>query len=786
MKNLILFDLDGVITSEESYWDCAGLTLHELLYSPRYWQLASDSDYRVATSASESRSLSRLTFPSWLIFSFKARSLNSNWDTCYATVCLHLIALLAQLPRSSLLQPLQPWDASWLTALREQVTTLRESWPEICATLHQTWLSNHPFDQPIFQGAVGLELLERLDAFASTSLGYPVNGVFSRHERFWRFCQDIFQEWLLGDTLYTRTYAHAPTQPGKPGCIFFEEPLLPPDEVRQTLALLTTRGYVLGIASGRVAQEAALPLAKYDLLRYFDEHHLGTYDAVLWGEETLHQRQPLALGKPHPFHFWAAIDRTEALAIMTGTQPGPSHTPFIVVGDSTSDILGGRAAGGLTIAVLTGSHSPEARELLLRSQPDLVIDDITLLPALLSRLDALTTIQQLQFTQRETAEQLLRLWFARHMDLSTERVQLIPRAVSLNSFNGIYQSAGAEFFFKTHVEEHGVLHEYYHAQQLEQAGYNVVQPLHLVHERERQMVIYPVIKWPVMFDLLRAQETDQPLPTGLDAALLVAAERQSCQQLLAIYEQTFEPAQDSSGAPVHQLFWHRLVGRFQEFYLGKMLPLPASALSLPFAQVQNLHWTINGVQQPYTLAELVAQGRTVLHPARMTATVIGHGDAHFGNVFLETNKVPARYLYFDPAFAGRHSPLLDIVKPLFHNIFAMWMYFPQEIARDLQISVQLTSDQLAVEHNYSLTPIRRALLQVKQEHLLQPLLTRLEALGALPEDWSAILRLALMCCPLLTVNLFDQEKRVPQVGWLGLAQAIQLGNSGLDPWKETQ
>src|SRR5260370_36306227 len=95
---MIGLDLDGVITSEEAYWDCAGLTLHELLYSPRYWQLAGSATYRPVASAEESRVLSRAAFPEWLILSFKARSLNSNWDTCYAAACLHLCALLARLP----------------------------------------------------------------------------------------------------------------------------------------------------------------------------------------------------------------------------------------------------------------------------------------------------------------------------------------------------------------------------------------------------------------------------------------------------------------------------------------------------------------------------------------------------------------------------------------------------------------------------------------------------------------------------------------------------------------
>ncbi len=58
------------------------------------------------------------------------------------------------------------------------------------------------------------------------------------------------------------------------------------------------------------------------------------------------------------------------------------------------------------------------------------------------------------------------------------------------------------------------------------------------------------------------------------------------------------------------------------------------------------------------------------------------------------------YRYFDPAFAGRHSVLLDIVKPFFHNVFATWMYFPNEVARDLQLSVELRDGCVFVEHNY--------------------------------------------------------------------------------------
>ena len=591
--------------------------------------------------------------------------------------------------------------------LREQIAAahLVQSWDE--QQLHANWQAAYPFDLPVFHGATGLELFEHLDAYASEKIGAPIIDVFSRHQPFWRFCQKLLQEWLLGDDLFPQVYGHTPAQVGKPGCLNFEEPLLPVEQVKTTLETLQNQGYTFGVATGRVLMEARAPLAKNGLWNYFNPNHLGTYDVVEKAEAALQAKGKLVhLGKPHPFQFWAAIDGQRAMTLASGEKPGESTVPFIAVGDSTSDMLAGRAAGGLTIAVLSGAHTPEARELLLSSQPDFVIQDMTALPELLDEIINLATIQRLQFERRELAEKLLRLWFAQQMDLVTESVRLTPRAVSLNSFNGFYQSSGQEYFFKTHVEAHGVLNEYYHAQALQDAGYHVVKPVQLLQEKDRQMVIYPVVDKPVMFDLMRAQETKQNLPLNITAETLIQAEADECARLLEIYSATLQTAQDTSQAPVHQLFWHRLAGkRFKQFYTGRELLLPAYVGSswpivspgdrdtclprpraITYERLCDLVWEVNGVEQDQTLGELVARGKQLLDPIESTASVVGHGDAHFGNVFLDHLD---RFLYFDPAFAGRHSPLLDIVKPLFHNIFAMWMYFPQEISHDLALSVQL-------------------------------------------------------------------------------------------------
>ncbi|TMD67066.1 MAG: hypothetical protein E6I91_07930 [Chloroflexi bacterium] len=827
MKNLVVFDLDGVITNEEAYWDTAGLTLHELCYSPCYWNLGSgnlgaDGQYYPVATAEESRSTSRAILPEAEILAIKARAINSNWDSCYVAACLSLIDLLALVPNLQSLLPLQPWDAEWLAAFRKQGVQLklpRESPLYVkrldqyrergsAGTNHTQYVSSL-FDMPIFEGYVGLALINRFDLYASQQLGYPIEDVFSRYSPFWAFCRDIFQEWYLGDNLYASTYGHLSKQQGKPGCIHFEQPLLPLEVVRSTLETLQRQDYVVGFATGRTSQEALYPLEMYGLRRYFDEEHIATYDDVERAEAVLRARgNHTLLGKPHPFQFLIAVDHSdqnfnrlleymEPLETTLLEDPGaPEPSPaknesFVVVGDSTSDMLGGRAAGAITVAVLTGARTAEARQLLEQSRPDFTIEDMTRLPKLLEEIDSLATIQRLQFSEKEKAERLLRRWFTRHMQLHSESVNLMPKAVSLNSFNGFYSLNGVEYFFKTHVEEQGILSEYYQADLLHQAGYNIVKPLKALHEGGRQMVIYPVVRWPVVFDLARTIEVGSAEDDAFET--VIAAEKRECARLLSIYDQTMmrSSAQEYARAPIHQLFWHRLAGeRFKSFYQGKVVTLPGqgkfgNVQEIPFEELLQYRWTINntygtvvtGKWKRPTLGELIERARIVLDPAREMATVIGHGDAHFGNVFLENRK---DFLYFDPAFAGRHSPLLDIVKPFFHNVFATWMYFPGEVAQNLQISVEIQGSDIYVEHDFELTMIRKAIFETKLQALYAPLKEMLSARKDLPADWSEMVWLAMMCCPLLTMNLLDVKRLPSALCWLGLAQAIEMGNRSLN------
>jgi hypothetical protein len=414
----------------------------------------------------------------------------------------------------------------------------------------------------------------------------------------------------------------------------------------------------------------------------------------------------------------------------------------------------------------------------------------------------LAEIQRIQMQDRSRAEALLRQWFQAHLAVPVTAVTLTPRPTSLNSLNGFCVIDGQQLFFKTHVEEQGVLDEYYNVDVLERAGYPVVKPVAAFRERGRQMLIYPCVTAPVVFDIVRALETNPnsvpdpartSAPSGqgpggadksqnawpdLTIEAFLRVERQEDRRLLDIYLRTLEflPAQANGTAPVHQLFWHRLQGeRMRTFYARRPITLPVGTFDI--AALLRLKWVINGRAYSETLGAMFERAADLLVPSRPAWSVIGHGDAHNGNIFFEPSPDVAGYTYryFDPAFAGRHSPLLDLAKPLFHNVFAAWMYFPQEVAQTLKLEARLINNTLYVEHDYVPSPVRLGILQARVELVLGPLVRELAARHALADDWQAFLKSALLCCPLLTINLADPERVPAPVALLGLAYTVEMG-----------
>jgi hypothetical protein len=400
--------------------------------------------------------------------------------------------------------------------------------------------------------------------------------------------------------------------------------------------------------------------------------------------------------------------------------------------------------------------------------------------------DLLQRIQALQFTDRGAAEALL-LDFVREIYAPDVRtVELRPLAVSLNSFNGFLTRAdGTRLFFKTHTESDTVIGEYYQAALLAEAGYPVIRPVFSSTETGKQLLIYDVIESPSVFDVAWAIETG----TSGQLAVLSGAQQAADDHLLELYRETLGEQMPSQAvqSPVHQLFCHRLTGGRLERFYG---PLPGQprqdvSIALPggdyaMAVVRQVQWKINGQRYTDTLNTVITRAIRLLQPEQAGPAIIGHGDAHNGNVFLQQAGNNAALLYFDPAFAGRHHPLLDLAKPLFHNVFAMWMYFPQEKQRETTMTLQIDGDVWRVEYNYTLPPVRHMFLDSKVERVLIPILRILSEHGWLRTDWRAYLKAALFCCPFLTMNLADSGRFPPEVSLLGLAMAVEMGAESQD------
>ncbi len=386
--------------------------------------------------------------------------------------------------------------------------------------------------------------------------------------------------------------------------------------------------------------------------------------------------------------------------------------------------------------------------------------------------DLLERIQSMQFKDQGGAEALL-LSFLRETfpQLNITTVTLRPQAVSLNSFNGfLAMNDGTRLFFKTHVETGNVVGEYYNAAMLADAGYPVLQPLYSSTRYGQHLLIYPVMDSPTVFDAARAIEDTDTFDSPT-AQALTAAQQASDDQLHELYAATLtqQLATEAAAQPVHQLFHHRLAGeRYRRFYgQGQTITLPHGQ-TLSFAALAQYTWTINGAHYSDTLTDIIARALHLLNPAQPGPSIIGHGDAHNGNVFFTDEGL----VYFDPAFAGRHHPLLDLTKPLFHNAFAMWMYFPEAERGDLSITLNADGRHMHVTHNYDLNALRHMFLESKVQRVLLPILQQLKDHDQLRRDWRAYLKSALFACPFLTLDL---KRFPPEITLLGLTMAVQMG-----------
>lgn len=346
MIDTIIFDMDGVITTEEKYWACARLTLWEFITQT----LALPDAFPNAVLDADAR---QIVIPDDLIYALKGRAVNSNWDVTFVLVC----AWLAALPGARAFSAHTPQALIDTLQTQAQAAAFLPEWPHTGYDL----LAQTPLE--------GLPLVEFAGSWAALALG--TSGLMEPEGAFWRYLQERFQRFYMGEVL--RAYGGAALRDGT---------ALPVEALQQTLQALRNMNITLGVATGRPLDELHDALDSLDLMRYFDGARLGTYDKVIAAQ---HETSITGLAKPHPYSLlyalYPSLSPRDLLApdLLKNARPNVA-----VIGDAPGDMQMAKAAGCHAIGVLTGvqgdAAKAERREKLISAGAETILPDMTFLP----------------------------------------------------------------------------------------------------------------------------------------------------------------------------------------------------------------------------------------------------------------------------------------------------------------------------------------------------------------------------------------------------------------------
>ena len=315
---LIVFDMDGVITSENGYWNAAALTVYELLNSKEYFGQRFLDLNNVFSNLTMIR---KVVFSDDKIISLlKNKGVNSNWDLAYVVFCASII--------NHTKDPNEIYK--YLSELSDNI----------------------------------LNDYEKIAITTAIVLGKPSEYCI-RGGELWQTVVDIFQRWYLGTN-------------SVPALIDKEIPLLDKQKIDFVLKSLSEKTR-LGYGTGRVAEEIIPPLTKWDYLKYFSSNACVSYDYVVKSEKTLAEHGITAtLTKPDPYMFLQAAFGTEydCLKLYNKEYSNDKIKNTLIVGDAGADILAAHSAGFDFCAVLTGVSGKNAKPYFESQNAEYILDSI--------------------------------------------------------------------------------------------------------------------------------------------------------------------------------------------------------------------------------------------------------------------------------------------------------------------------------------------------------------------------------------------------------------------------
>lgn len=367
MIKTILFDVDGVLLSEERYFDASALTVWEMLMSPNYLGLSPEK-FNMNPSEKEIKEIRETVFQDDAVLKFqKSRGLNANWDMIYLSFSHQLIHLLEQIKDHEYEN-----ITNWCQAPIDRGVLI-----EIGRVLSQydVQLDFSSFVEDFERSpAMKDELLEYLNVLVKKKLGVETTS-FNKGE-LWTVCEHVSQEWYVGDEYVLASTGRLSVQTGKQGFLANETPLAPKEEIAQLFQFLVSSGYTIGIGTGRPELEVVQPFQHLDWLQYFDVSRIVTADDVLKAEEERPDQS--SLSKPHPFTYIMGLKGkgTPAIECLETALPIKNGENVLIVGDSLADLLAAKQMGCQFAAVLTGLSDKAAKGEFEQYQADYILDSV--------------------------------------------------------------------------------------------------------------------------------------------------------------------------------------------------------------------------------------------------------------------------------------------------------------------------------------------------------------------------------------------------------------------------
>lgn len=324
----VIFDMDGVITSEENYWNSSALTVYELFNSADYWGSNKIDVNYIMENYSDMRKY--LFKNDSLISLLKNKGVNSNWDLTYVVMCISIIL-------------------------------------------------NTPYPDEIYEYALELgdNILDEYDTLAiktAKKINKPIE-YCKRNGEMWQLAFNCFQEWFLGDKLYKQIYGKYPKKQGKSGLVHNEQPIIELTKLQSIFRIMHQNNIKICMGTGRPAAEILPPLEKWEIKRYMSQSGLINYNHVVNAERTFEGKH---FTKPHPYMFLKAMlgeDYSDE-KIINNDYPHELIKKTLVVGDAGADIFAAQAMGADFCAVLTGIQGQKARSFFEKQNAQYILNSI--------------------------------------------------------------------------------------------------------------------------------------------------------------------------------------------------------------------------------------------------------------------------------------------------------------------------------------------------------------------------------------------------------------------------